>query len=152
MMLNIIGIAVLTTNVGGQSGQDIGALWQNFFANNMAAKIPGAIHPEIQYMIYMDYDEQAQQTNALQGKYRTILGVQAPHTDKLPAGMVQVQIPAHKYEKFALEGPVPQVVVDLWMKVWSGQLKLNRAFAPDYQVHYPAKDGHGKVDVFISVK
>lgn len=150
--LNIIGIAVRTTNTEGKSAQDIGALWQQFFVQQVPTLIPSPINPEIIYAVYTDYDEQAKKTNALEGQYTTILGVQAPYVADLPPGLVQVAIPAAKCAKFHLHGPVPEVVVELWGLIWSNYFDFKRSFTTDYQVHYPSSGEQGEVDVLVAVE
>ncbi len=43
----IIGISTRTTNKDNQSQQDLGKLWEQFYADNIFEKIPNRISDEI---------------------------------------------------------------------------------------------------------
>jgi len=51
---NIIGISVRTTNQNNKSAEDIGKLWEQFYRENLSAKIPNKTSNNI-YAIYTDY-------------------------------------------------------------------------------------------------
>jgi predicted transcriptional regulator YdeE len=150
--LNIVGIAVRTTNEEGKSAEDIGKLWHQFFTQNISALVASPINPEILYAVYTDYDDKAKSSNALEGHYTTVLGVQAPYIADLPPGFVQITIPVMKCAKFHLHGPVPEVVVELWGLIWSGYFDFKRSFTTDFQIHHPGTPEQGEVDVLIAVE
>ena len=75
--MKVIGISVRTTNENWQSAQDIGALWEQFYTENIFDKIPYKISNDI-LAIYTDYKSNYQE------EYTTIIGYreQGEHSSK----------------------------------------------------------------------
>ena len=51
----IIGISTQTTNENGQSIQDVEALWNRFWNENIVAQVPNKVNEDI-YAVYTDYE------------------------------------------------------------------------------------------------
>lgn len=143
---SILGIAVRTTNENGQSMKDIPALWNRFFSEGIAAKIPGKVDDAI-YCVYTDYEGDYTKP------YTTILGCKVESLAKAPSGLTGKTIEQGLYEKFTASGNLEQgLVYQLWMKIWDSP--LDRAYTADIEVYGPkAKNPlSAEVDIFVAVK
>jgi len=143
---NVIGISIVTTNENGQSGQDIPALWQRFFSENISALIPNKIDDTI-YSIYTDYEKDHTKP------YTTILGCKVSSLEVIPEGMTGKTINGGNYHLQAAKGNVSQgAVYNEWVKIWNSDLK--RTFTADFEVYgeRAQNPGNAEVDIFIAVE
>jgi predicted transcriptional regulator YdeE len=143
----VIGIAVRTTNENGQSGQDIGALWNRFMSDDVMTQIPDKTDDTI-YCIYTEYEKDFTRP------YTTILGCKVNSLDHVPAGMVSVTITIKEdnYVKFVAKGSLLEgAVFNEWTKIWNSG--MTRAYTVDFEVYgEKAKNpADAEVDIFISV-
>lgn len=143
---NVIGISIVTTNENGQSGQDIPALWQRFFSENIPALIPNKIDDTI-YSIYTDYEKDHTKP------YTTILGCRVSSLQLIPEGMTGKTINGGKYHLQVAKGNVSQgAVYNEWVKIWNSDLK--RTFTADFEVYGERAQNPemAEVDIFIAVE
>jgi predicted transcriptional regulator YdeE len=75
----IIGITVRTSNKKNLSFQDIGNLWEQFYANNLFEKIPNKVNYNI-YSIYTDYKSD------FTDDFTVIIGMSVKSLDVVPDG------------------------------------------------------------------
>lgn len=150
--IKIVGIEVRTSNKAEMSGAGkIGAQWQKFFQENVAAQVSSAVSDDI-FAIYMDYESD------VNGEYSFVLGKQVNAFDSVPAGLVSKILPASKYVAFTTStGPMPNVVIEAWQHIWglsAAQLGGERAYRADFEVydHRSADPSSAQVEIFISVK
>lgn len=136
----IIGISIETTNENQQSIQDIGALWNRFFSENITAKIPNKLGDEI-YSLYTEYESD------YKGKYTAILGMKVSSLDSIPEGMIGREFQGGTYQKLTAKSLEPESVVGVWKEIWAKNEELNRKYTVDFEVH---KQG-SKTEVFIAV-
>ena len=125
----VIGIVVRTTNANFQSKADINELWDRWFAENVATRIPNTVSDHL-YNIYTDYESDEH------GFYNTILGYNVSTLASIPKGLIGKQIPKSNYKEFVSEGKLPDCVVKTWETIWS--LKFNRSYIADFDVYDPA--------------
>ncbi len=125
----VIGIVVRTTNANGQSKADINELWNRWFAENVATRIPNTVSDHL-YNIYTDYESDEH------GFYNTILGYSVSTLASIPNGLIGKQIPKSNYKEFVSEGELPDCVVKTWETIWD--LKFNRSYIADFDVYDPA--------------
>lgn len=128
---NVIGITIRTTNKAAIDELTIQKLWQQFFTESIANKIPNKVDPAI-IALYYDFE------NYKNGQYNILLGARVSSVDNVPAGMVAQHVPAQKTAVFLSEtGPVGQVCFELWKKIWieEDQNKLDRAYIADYELY-----------------
>ena len=125
----VIGIVVRTTNSNGQSKADINELWNRWFAENVATRIPNTVSDHL-YNIYTDYESDEH------GFYNTILGYSVSTLASIPNGLIGKQIPKSNYKEFVSEGKLPDCVVKTWETIWG--LKFNRSYIADFDVYDPA--------------
>lgn len=79
------------------------------------------------YAVYKDYESDEN------GEYFYFIGI--PSDEKAP--FETVQLPEERYLEFSSSpGKIPEIVVQLWRKVWSdSELKNRRAFKVDYEIY-----------------
>ncbi len=143
----IIGISIQTTNEGGQSTEDIGKLWGQFYSDGISDKIPNKRSEEV-YSIYTDYETDHT------GKIRAIIGQKVTSLDKIPDGLIGREFKGGEYSKLVAKGEMPNAIVDLWKKVWKEGKELKRRYTADFEI-YGAKSQNGadsEVDVFIATE
>ena len=143
----IIGIAVKTTNKDGQSAQDIGKLWQQFYVGKLFEKIPNKLSSDI-YSIYTDYKSD------FTDEYTTIIGVQVSSLEDIPAGLIGRQFPSDNFEKYTAKGLMPEAIVEAWTDIWKRDKELGRKYTYDFEV-YGEKSQNGEnseVEIYIATK
>jgi predicted transcriptional regulator YdeE len=129
----VAGFSARTNNAREMSGQgQIGALWQKFMQQNVAAAVPDRVDNDV-LAVYSDYASDEK------GDYTYTLGVRVSRVDSLPAGMTSMKIAAGPYDTLTTGvGAVMQVVPAEWQKIWAmtpSQLGGKRAFVTDYEVY-----------------
>ncbi len=142
----IIGIALRTTNEGGKSAQDLGMLWQRFYTDHIADKIPHKDGAEV-YAIYTDY------TSDYQGEYTCLIGYRVNSLDNIPPDLIGRKFDGGNYRKFVASGKLPDAVGDAWQNIWQQDANLPRAYTADFEVYdeRSANFDNGEVDIFIAV-
>jgi predicted transcriptional regulator YdeE len=147
----VAGIEVRTSNAKEATNDGvIGKLWQNFFQEGIAQKIPNKLDGDI-YTVYSDY---ASDHN---GDYTFLIGAKVPNDSPAPPGLVLRTVVAGDYAVVTSDkGPVPQVVVAAWQQVWSMEDKheLARAYKTDFEVYdQRATDPqNAQVDLYLGLK
>lgn len=140
--LNIIGISIATTNENGKSAQDLSALWNKFYTEKIAEKIPGTLNHKI-YAIYTDYE------NDFRGKYTAIIGMEVSSLHHIPEGLVGRAFPEEYFTEFIAKGEMPAAIINTWEEIWQRDKDLHRAYTYDFEVY---TDKPSEVSIFISVK
>ena len=137
---SVMGICVRTCNADQQAQRDLGALWQRFFAEQIAERIPGALAPDL-YAVYYDYEHDHQ------APYTTLIGVAVPAATVPANGLTRVDIPAQHYQAHPTIGEMPQAVIQAWQQIWAQDAAIPRAYGYAF-VHYPAQ---AQTSVYLSV-
>lgn len=143
--LNILGIEVRTSNLNGQSAQDIGVLWAKFQGEGIFDKIPNKKDFNV-YSVYTKYEG-----NHLE-PYTTILGCNVSNLDNIPEGMTYTTIDAAKYAKFNSAGDLTKgIVYETWNEIWSSP--LDRSYIADFEVYgEKAMDiNNAEVEIFVGL-
>ena len=134
----VVGIATRTSN---QRVDEIGQLWQRFYASNVAAQVVSRLDTRV-YSVYSDYDSDAS------GEYNLLIGCAVPAdllVVQVPEGMTQKTVSASKYALFEASGELPAGIVAAWREVWSSD--LNRSYDTDFERY--EEDGTATVHVGI---
>lgn len=141
----VIGIQTRTTNANNQSQQDLGKLWEQFFAKNVMGKVPNKVSQDI-LSIYTDY--QSDYT----GEYTTIIGVPVSTLDDVPSGMVGREFGAGNFQKFTAKGKMPNAVVNTWIDIWQKDKELNRAYTYDFEAYGPKSQNgdNSEVEIYVA--
>jgi predicted transcriptional regulator YdeE len=149
---SVIGIAERTTNAKEMSGEGvIGKQWGRFMQENLLAQIPNKADSSI-IAVITDY------ASDKDGEYTHLIGARVTSTADVPAGMVVKKVPPGKYAIFTSErGPVAQVVVGTWQRIWAQPKAApagNRAYKADYEVYDErAMDPQSaQMDVHVGIK
>lgn len=143
--INIIGIAIRTTNENHQSVNDLQKLWGQFMSESIMNKIPNKVSNDI-YSIYTNYESDHTKP------YTTIIGCAVSDTKEIPEGMVSLEIQPGNYKKYTAKGNINQgVVFETWMKIWNEDIK--RAYSADFEVYgqKASNPEDAEVDIFVAI-
>jgi len=144
--INVIGIAVRTTNENSQAAKDIGALWNKFMSEDILELIPNKIDHSI-YSIYTDYESDHTKP------YTTILGCKVSNTEQIPDGMVLKTIPSGSYTKYLAKGDLTKdIVYNKWVKIWNSA--EDRIYTTDFEVYGEKAQNptNAEVDIYLATK
>jgi len=144
--LRIIGISVETTNEKEQSTEDIGLLWNKFFADNISSLIPEKMTEDI-YSIYTNYETDHT------GKYMFILGYKVSSLENVPQGLVGFEILEESYKRFVVKGKLPNALIQKWKQIWNDN-SFERKFSTDFEIHKvkSPQEESSEVEIFLAVK
>jgi predicted transcriptional regulator YdeE len=139
----VVGIQARTSTVAeaDPATAAVPALWRRLPA--VADAIPDRAGTRTTCAVYSDYEDGG-------GSFRCLVGAEVTGAGELPAGLVEVTVPAGEYLVFAARGPMPEALAATWARVaeFFDHADLARAFTADLEVHYPAGSA---VDVFVAV-
>lgn len=129
----VVGVSVRTTNQKEAGGNGlIPQLWQRVMQNGLVENVPHRADNNLT-VVYTNY------AGDQNGEYTYVLGVRVSAVDKVPDGMMTVNVPAGKYAVVDSDtGPLPDVMPKLWQRVWSmpaTELGGERAFKADFEVY-----------------
>jgi predicted transcriptional regulator YdeE len=142
----IIGISTRTTNKDNQSKEDLGKLWERFFAENIIEKTPNKSSFDV-ISIYTDYKSD------FTDEYTAIIGLQVSTLDEIPDGLIGREFISDNFQKFISKGEMPKAVLDSWIDIWQRDEELNRKYSYDFEV-YGEKSQNGQnseVEIYLSV-
>jgi predicted transcriptional regulator YdeE len=148
----VAGFSTRTNNANETSGHgEIGKLWQRFYQENLAARIPDRADGAT-LVVYSDYasDEKSD--------YSYLLGARVTSIDHLPAGMSYKKIEPGPYAVLTTgQGPLVEVLQAEWKKIWATQpvgLGGRRAFRTDYEVYdnRSANPQNAQVEIHIGLQ
>lgn len=145
--INIIGIAIRTTNKNNQAAQDIPQLWKAFYTQQIQEHIPHKVNANI-FAIYTAYESD------FTAPYTTLIGCQVHTLDQVPEGMVAHSIPAGTYTKIIAKGNLNEGIVSKeWIKIWNSSV-LDRIYTSDFEVYGPkAQDAsQAEVTIYLATK
>lgn len=147
----IIGITTRTTNAAEMAGAGkIAALWSEYYFQGKISEIPNPIKPHT-VAVYHDYESDAS------GPFSLLIGLEVSKQTEAPAGFIALDIPPQKYVTITSEqGPMPQVIIEAWQKVWSltEQKKIDRIYSFDLEIYDERAQNpmNGQVDIRLAVK
>lgn len=143
--INIIGLAIRTSNHNGEAAKDIPGLWARFWAENRIAAIPNKMDDTI-YCVYTNYEGDYTKP------YTTLLGCRVGTLDEIPDEMVGHAIEPATYAVFTAKGNLMEgAVFAEWQKIWASGLQ--RAYTADFEVYgeKAQNPADAEVDIFIAV-
>lgn len=111
------------------------SLWQQFYTSDLAtnAKI---------YGVYSNYDSDAS------GYYTVTVGVESFH---VPSELNAVSIQAGNYLIFQGTGPMPDMVVETWKRVWEF-FEKNTEYQRNFISDFEAYSGLNQIAIYIGLK
>jgi predicted transcriptional regulator YdeE len=118
-------------------------LWRRFQDDGLADAIPDRAGTRTTCAVYSDYQDGG-------ASFRCLVGAEVTGAGEVPAGMVEVTVPAGDYLVFAARGPMPEALAATWARVaeYFDHAGLARAQRADLEVHYAAGSA---VDVYVAV-
>lgn len=123
----IAGIAVKTSNQTGAAAQDIPALWNRFYMEDIASKIPGKLDNDV-YSVYTAYEGDYTQP------YTTVIGCKVVQGTEIPEGLELIKIEGGDFLKQTVKGNLQQgIVFNAWVEIWNSDIK--RAYTADFEVY-----------------
>jgi predicted transcriptional regulator YdeE len=140
------GIAVRTNNSRERdpSTAKISQAWDQFFARDLLRTVAAADDP-IALGVYTDYESD------VSGDYTLVAAVAIPPEAPVPAGLSGVTIPPGRYVRFEGRGPLPAVVRETWLAVWTyfaTDPPLERTYQTDFEEYRAADLAH----IYIGVR
>jgi predicted transcriptional regulator YdeE len=151
--MKLAGIYVRTSNRLESDAKTarIPALWQRFYQENVAGKIPGLVNPQVIYEAYSDYESDQD------GEYTVILGGEVESIENLPEGMLAIIVPRARYIVTPATGEdVPAAVQQAWRQVWKhfeSPKPYRRAYQVDFeQFRIGASGNFDECRVMVSVR
>ncbi len=145
--MHLIGIKLpaKTTNENGQSGIDIGSLWQRFEKEAIFSKIPGKTGNEV-IAVYHEYEGDHMQP------FSYFIGCKVKAATEVPEGLESISIPKAAYHKFVAKGKMPDCIGIQWQEIWESPIK--RAYKMDFEVYDERSYdwSNAEVDIFVSVE
>lgn len=136
----VAGIAVHTTNRDEASPDTarIGPLWSRFFSEQIAASTPRRTHDARIFGVYSGYASDAH------GAFDLTAGV------AVSGGTDSVAIEAGDYLVFTAQGPMPQVMIATWQRIWQyfeSHPEIVRSYRSDFETY----EGQDRVSIHIGV-
>lgn len=123
-----------------ENPEGIGAAWQRFMSEQLAAQIPGRTDDKL-IAVYCEYEGDHTQP------YTFFLGCVVAEDAEPPAGFTARTIPAGQYLKRQATGEMPAALIQEWSEIWASDLERN--FVADFEIHDPATPD--SVDLFLGV-
>lgn len=143
---SVVGLSIMTSNADDKAAEDINALWQKFFEENILHKIEGRTENTL-YAIYSDYEGDHTKP------YRFTIGckVEGSPAD-LPSGLHKIAVPAADYMIFAARGEQPKSLLQTWQTIWKSEIPRN--YQCDLEIYGPRffEEGLHEVLVCVGVK
>ncbi|HEX5235533.1 MAG TPA: GyrI-like domain-containing protein [Silvibacterium sp.] len=147
----VVGVSVRTDNQKEAGGTGlIPQMWQKAMQEGVLENIPHRADNNLT-VVYTDYG------GTQSGEYTYVLGVRVTSVDKVPQGMVEVNVPAGKYAVVQSEkGPLPEVLPKVWQRISAmtpAELGGQRAFKADYEVYPEGFNWQdAQIPVYIGLK
>lgn len=124
--MQVMGIALRTTNEDWQSAKDIPPFWGRFYYEEISKKIPNKKTGEV-LGFYCEYEKDHTRP------YTLVAGCEVTNVGEIPEGLVVKQAPASKYAVFKIKGPFPHKLMEAWQWIWEGH--LNRTYTGDFELY-----------------
>ena len=142
----IVGISLRTKNERKQAAKDIEALWETFYTNSVANKIPHRLGNDI-YVVYTDYESN------FKGEYTCLIGCPVKILDSIPEGLIGRKFSAQPMKHFTTKGKLPKAVGEVWERIWEKDEELNRSYTYDLEVYSEKSNSNeeAEVDIYIGV-
>ncbi len=147
---DVCGLSAVISNEDDQAVDQINMLWQRFFSESVAMKVPERKNDVI-YAVYSEY--QGDHTKP----YRLTIGykLREDEVEAAAAGIEdfrQVRVKGGEYAGLSAQGQQPQALIETWTAVWESD--LDRKFETDFELYGPRffEDGVHEVLVYIGLK
>ncbi|MCA9507332.1 MAG: GyrI-like domain-containing protein [Myxococcales bacterium] len=151
--LNLVGIKVRTNNTSEMDPKtaQIGKTIEKFLSQKSVLGIASQKSSKM-FCVYTDYESDEH------GDYTYFVGVEVDSFDDIPLEFEKLIIEAQDYIKFTSDtGQMPEVVIDMWMKIWQMDSKAlggERSYYADFEIYDERSCDPQKtvLDIFIGIK
>jgi predicted transcriptional regulator YdeE len=152
--IRLVGITARTNNQDELNGAGkIGPCVQQYFQQQLFAKIPHRKNPGKTFCAYTDYESDHR------GAYTFFIGEEAEADCPTPeGGFKKLTIPSQAYARFTTEqGPMPAVVINAWQKIWSMTVQdfgRARRYHTDFELYdeRASDPQNAMADIYIGIQ
>lgn len=139
------GISIRTTNQDGKSIQDIGALWQKFYAEGEYNKIENKVNNKA-IGLYTDYEGDYTKP------YNFIACSEINKKSENMKNRTTKIIPKGRYAKFVIIGDVQKSVGEAWGEIWN--MNLERKYTCDFEEYQNNTEDmqNQEIHIYIAIK
>ncbi len=116
---------------GAVDSEKIGALWGQFFAR--MGELQPVVEPDVAYGVMANYDEAT-------GEFDYIAAAQVPEGKILPAGFVEVPVPASEWAVFTTTMPDLGQTYPYIYGTWLPKSGYQHRPAPEFELYGPSFD------------
>lgn len=140
----VAGLSIITNNEDG--AQDINALWQRFFEEEIGQKLEDIRENDFIYAVYSDYEGDHTKP------YRFTLGYKLADDHAAPDNFHIVTTQSDDYAMLSAAGEQPKALIEAWTSIW--QSDLERSFKTDFEIYGPRffEEGLHEILICIGVK
>jgi predicted transcriptional regulator YdeE len=138
------GISIRTSNSEQSQSfkKTIGDLWQDFFGQDLANKIPNKLPDSPIYGVYSAYESDAN------GQFTATVAVSVSAAS---SAFDTIEIGGGRYLMFEARGVIPQSVIEAWGRIWqffATPKEWKRRYTADFEI-YRNSDA---VEIYIAVE
>ena len=112
----VVGIHIRTSNADGQFQKDVAPLWERFYRENLAAKIPNRTNQNL-IVVYTDYEGDYTKP------FTCWIGCEVSTLGSIPSGLTGIEIPDASYAIFTARGQFPNSLIQTWHTIWASQIQ-----------------------------
>ena len=141
----VLGIQVRTSNHDEFNPETarLPHLWQRFLSEDISEKITNKTPSSPIYGVYSDYESDSS------GFYTVTAGCPID-TESSNSEFASRNIKGGNYLVFSAQGPMPQVVIDTWKKIWNffeAETLYKRSYLTDFEL-WKSSD---EIEIYIGV-
>ncbi|TXK83902.1 GyrI-like domain-containing protein [Paenibacillus sp. N3.4] len=149
----VTGISARTTNAQEMAGNGvIPKLWQDYYQQEVGAKIPHFLPNSPTFGLYTDYESDAS------GSYLLLVGLKVAEPTDVAGDLVSKTVPASRYAIFTTaKGPAFTNVAQAWVAIWdwfAHHPEIQRTFTGDFELYdeRTANPLDAEVDIYIAIQ
>lgn len=124
----VIGIPIRTSNENGRFQREVPPLWDKFYRENLAQKIPNKVNQNL-LAVYTDYEGDYTKP------FTYMIGCEVSNLSTIPEGMRGIELEPSSYAVFTAKGAFPQSMMQAWQSIWTSIVK--RSYTTDFEVYKP---------------
>lgn len=138
---DVCGLSIITRQA--TAAEDINALWEHFFKQQIGQTLQNHKTEEIIYAVYSDYkgDHEA--------PYRITIGYKVESADALPETLHTVTTEKADYAMMTAGGQQPKALIETWQAIW--QSDLDRRYQTDFEIYGPRFFEEGVHEVIVCI-
>lgn len=140
----VVGVSCVISGGGEDAAEEINALWETFFKEQVESKIESR-QDDVIYAVYSDYEGDYTKP------YRLTIGYKVPEDagKELPEEFYRVEVKEEDYALISTGGEQPKALLEAWKTVW--QSDLDRCYKTDFEVYGSKFFEEGVHEVLVAV-